>query len=179
MITALAVTSCQQRLAAMEMPSRQSGTAQPVGLVFCLRCFVSFQEVVQLSQEGLAINAMDHTGLFNGFTAGSGSAKAVHADGKEQGSGVGCNFQHVADDGSLFNLNSHDNDLLFSSSRYIITVTDTKDKRELPRFSKKVALSGERATFVIRFLPVCIPEYPPAGNPTHRRWLPEWRSGWR
>ena len=113
------------------MPSRQSGTAQPVGLVFFLRCFVSFQEIVQLSQEGLAINAMDHTGLFNGFTAGSGSAKAVHADGKEQRSGVRCDFQHVADDGRFLNLNSHDNDLLFSSSRCIITPTDTKNKREV------------------------------------------------
>ena len=42
-----------------------------------------------------------------------GAAQAVHANGEEQGSGVGRNVQHIADDSSLFNLYSHDNSLQF------------------------------------------------------------------
>ena len=87
--------------------------------------------MVQLSEEGIDFNAMDHTGLFNGFTAGSGSAKAVHADSKEQGCSMRSDAQHVTNDGVFFNLNSHSNDLLFSSSPLIITFADTKNKREV------------------------------------------------
>jgi hypothetical protein len=36
----------------------------------------------------------------------------VHADGEEQGSGLGCDIQNVADDGGLFDFNSHNNSLL-------------------------------------------------------------------
>ena len=91
------------------MPSRQNGMAQPV-LLYVL--FVSFQEIIQLGQEGIAINAMDHTGLFHGLAAGSRSAKAVHADCHKQGSGMGSDMQNVANDGFFFNLDSHLLDLL-------------------------------------------------------------------
>ena len=86
------------------MPSRQNGMAQPV-LLYVL--FVSFQEIIQLGQEGIAVNAMDHTGLFHGLAAGSGSAKAVHADGHEQGSGMGGDVQNFTDNGFLFDSSSH------------------------------------------------------------------------
>jgi hypothetical protein len=43
-----------------------------------------------------------------------GAAQAVHADGEEQGSGVGGDIQNITDDGGFFDLNSHDNDLLFT-----------------------------------------------------------------
>ena len=55
---------------------------------------------------------MDHTGLFHGLTAGSRSAKAVHADCHKQGSGMRSDMQNVANDGFFFNLDSHKNDLL-------------------------------------------------------------------
>ena len=57
------------------IPAKRDGTA---GLLCVL--FVGFQEIIQLGQEGITVNAMDHTGLFHGLAAGSRSAKAVHAD---------------------------------------------------------------------------------------------------
>ena len=77
-----------------------------------LVCFVSLQEVVQLGQKTVAVNAMHHAGLLNGLTPGRGAAQTVHSDGEEQGSALGRNVQNVADDGFFFNFNSHDNDLL-------------------------------------------------------------------
>ena len=41
---------------------------------------------------------MDHTGLFHGFTAGGGLAKAVHADRHEDRRSVGCDVQNIAND---------------------------------------------------------------------------------
>ena len=69
--------------------------------------------MVQLSQERLALDAVDHAGLLDGFTPGRGAAQAVHADGEEQGRGLGRDIQHITDNGGLFNFNSHDNDLLW------------------------------------------------------------------
>ena len=77
-----------------------------------LVCFVSFQEVVQLGQKTVAVNAMHHAGLLNGFAPGRGAAQAVHPDCKKQGRTLRSNVQNVADDGFFFNFNSHDNDLL-------------------------------------------------------------------
>jgi hypothetical protein len=56
---------------------------------------------------------VNHAGFLNGLVAGAGAAQAVHADGEEQGSGLRRHIQNIADDSSLFNLNSHDNDLQF------------------------------------------------------------------
>jgi hypothetical protein len=51
--------------------------------------FVCFQEMVQLCQERLTLDAMNHASFLNGFTAGRGAAQAVHADCKEQRCSVG------------------------------------------------------------------------------------------
>jgi hypothetical protein len=37
----------------------------------------------------------------------------MHADGEEQRGSLRCHIQNITDDGSLFNLNSHDNSLQF------------------------------------------------------------------
>ena len=68
---------------------------------------VGLQEVVQLCQESIGVDAVDHAGLLHSLTPGRGAAQAVHADGEEQGSGVGCDIQHITNDGLFFNLNSH------------------------------------------------------------------------
>jgi hypothetical protein len=54
----------------------------------------------------------------------------MHADGEEQGSGLGSDIQNVADDSGLFDLNSHDNSLLFVFTRHIITPAAEKNKRK-------------------------------------------------
>ncbi len=77
-----------------------------------LVCFVSLQEVVQLGQKTVAVNAMHHASLLNGLTPGRGAAQAVHPNRKKQGRTLRSNVQNVADDGFFFNFNSHDNDLL-------------------------------------------------------------------
>ena len=63
--------------------------------------------MVQLSQEGLAVNTVNHAGFLHGLTPGRGAAQAVHTDGEEQGSGLRRYVQNVADDGFFFNFNSH------------------------------------------------------------------------
>ena len=82
-------------------------------LLALLVSLVSFQEVVQLCQECIAIDAVDHASFFNGLAAGRGAAQAVHADSEEQGCSLRCNIQHIANNSSLFNLNSHDDSLQF------------------------------------------------------------------
>ena len=68
---------------------------------------VGLQELVQLSQEGLAVHAVDHAGLFNGLAPGRGAAQAVHTDGKEQRRSLRGYIQNIADNGFFFNFNSH------------------------------------------------------------------------
>jgi hypothetical protein len=92
--------------------------------------------VVQLSQEGIAVDAVDHAGLFDGLTPGAGAAQAVHADSKEQGSSVGSDIQHGADDSFFFNSDSHNNSLLCVVTFAIITSGDEKNKRENSVFSQ-------------------------------------------
>ena len=67
-------------------------------VLFSLISLVSFQEMVQLSQEGLALDAVNGAGLLNGFTPGRGAAEAVHADGKEQGRSLRRDVQNITDD---------------------------------------------------------------------------------
>ena len=94
--------------------------ALPVGLTLSqLVSFVSFQEVVQLIQESIAVNAVDHASFLNGLTAGRGAAQAVHADSEEQGSSLRSDVQNAADDGFLFNFNSQVNDLLYTNLRLL------------------------------------------------------------
>ena len=92
----------------------ECGTALPVlsGVLVGLVSLVCLHEVIQLSQEAIALDAVDHAGFLNGLAPGRGAAQAVHADGKEQGSSLGSNIQNIADDGFFFNLDSHKNDLL-------------------------------------------------------------------
>jgi hypothetical protein len=51
---------------------------------------------------------VDHAGFLNSLTPGRGAAQAVHANGKEQGSSMGRDIQNIANDGILFDFNSHD-----------------------------------------------------------------------
>ena len=74
--------------------------------------------MVQLSQEGLAVDAVNHAGFLNGLAAGRGAAQAVHTDSEEQGSSVGCDIQNITDDGGLFNLNRQNYDLLLQLLPY-------------------------------------------------------------
>ena len=84
------------------------GMAWPDSLALVLLVsLVGFQEVVELSQEGLALDTVYHAGLLNSLTAGRGAAQAVHADGKEQRSRLRCDIQNIANDGIFFDLNSH------------------------------------------------------------------------
>jgi len=62
---------------------------------------VGFQEMVQLGEERLALNAVDHAGFLHGFSPGRGAAQAVHADGEEQRGGLRSHVQDIADDGVL------------------------------------------------------------------------------
>ena len=60
----------------------------------------------------VGVNAVDSTGLLDGLTMGGHAAQAVHTDGHEQRSSFGRDIQNIADDGGLFDLCSHKNDLL-------------------------------------------------------------------
>jgi hypothetical protein len=116
------------RLMRKKAPSRRCGTALPVKLGLALLVgFVSLQEVVQLSQESIAIDAVDHAGFLYGLTPGRGATQAMHADGEEQRSSVGCDVQNITDDGFFFNLNSHDM-TSYSISPPIITAAFGKNK---------------------------------------------------
>jgi len=75
--------------------------------LFCLVGFVSLQEVIQLRQERLAVNAVNSAGFLDGLTPGRGAAKAVHADGEKQGGSLRSDVQHITDNSIFFNLNSH------------------------------------------------------------------------
>jgi hypothetical protein len=111
------------------IPAKRDGW--PV-LLLCLLSFagfVSFQEVIQLSQERLALDAVYHAGFLYGLTPGRGAAQAMHTDGKEQGSSLRGNIQNITDDGIFFNLNSHNRTSLCVSSP-IITIRKEKNKRE-------------------------------------------------
>ena len=68
---------------------------------------VGFQEVVQLSQEGIAVDAVDLAGFLNGLTPGRGAAQAMHANGEEQGSGLRRYIQNITDNRGFFNFNSY------------------------------------------------------------------------
>ena len=91
---------------------KRDGVAGSLSVLFSLVSFVSFQEGVQLSQDALALDTVDHAGFLHSLTPGRGAAQAVHANGKEQGSGLGSNIQNIANDGFFFDLDSHKNDLL-------------------------------------------------------------------
>ena len=72
---------------------------------FCSSSLNSLQEAIELSEESICINAMDHTGLIHGLSAGGGSAKAVHADCVKQRLDLRCEVQNVTDDGFFLNGN--------------------------------------------------------------------------
>lgn len=76
----------------------------PYGLESC--GLAGLNEAVDLLEEGVGVNTVDHAGLLNGLTAGRRAAQAVHADGHEQRSGLRCDVENVADDGGLFNFSS-------------------------------------------------------------------------
>ena len=108
------------------------GKGLPIGqpcdpLSLGLFCFVSFQEMIQLRQEAVAVHAVHHAGFFNGFAPGRGAAQAMHTDGEEQGSALGRDVQNITDDGFFLDFNSHENDLL-SVSWDIITAHLEKNK---------------------------------------------------
>ena len=65
---------------------------------------IGFQEVVELGEERLALNAVDHAGFLYGFAPGRGAAQAMHADGEEQRRTLGRDIQNVSDNGVLFNV---------------------------------------------------------------------------
>ena len=98
-------STTKKRAARRQLPKWVLALARLVG-------FVSLQEMIQLGQKTVAVNAMHHAGFLNSFAPGRGAAQAVHSNRKKQGRALGCDVQNVADDGFLFNFNSHDNDLL-------------------------------------------------------------------
>ena len=98
------------------------------GLLGSLVSFVGFQEVIQLGQEGLAVYTVDHTGFFHCLAPGRGTAQAVHADGKKQGSGLRRYVQNITDDGIFFDFNSHNNDLLLQFFAYYNPTAEKKQE---------------------------------------------------
>lgn len=76
------------------------------GFLACL------DEMVDLCQESVGVDTVDHASLFYGLAAGGRAAQAVHADCHEQRSGLRRDVENVADDGGLFNFYSHDCGLL-------------------------------------------------------------------
>ena len=123
------------------MPSRRTGWHSRL-VSYLLVLFVSSQEVVQLSQEGLAVDAVNHASFLNGLAAGRGAAQAVHADFEEHGSSGGCDIQNITDNGIFFNFYSDFYDLLLHLLTYY----------NLP-FSKKQGgkykrITGQRPSFL-------------------------------
>jgi hypothetical protein len=82
----------------------KSGAEIPPRLLLVL--FTGSDQSIDLSQQSITIHTVNHAGLLNSLTAGSGAAQAVHADGQEQGCGLGGDVQDVTDDGVLSD--SHD-----------------------------------------------------------------------
>ena len=75
-------------------------------------CFLLVSLFVDESQQLFAINTVYHASFFYGFAAGSGATQAVHADGKENGRGLGSQIQNIANNGFFGNFN-HDKFLRF------------------------------------------------------------------
>ena len=46
-------------------------------------------------EEFIHVHAVNHAGFLNGLAAGRGAAQAVHADGQENGRGLGSHVQDV------------------------------------------------------------------------------------
>ena len=69
-------------------------------------------KTVDLSQEALAINAVHHASLLDRLASCARAAQAVHADGLEQRSRLRSDVQNITDNRILFNLCSHEYDLL-------------------------------------------------------------------
>jgi hypothetical protein len=65
----------------------------------------------------------------------------VHADSEEQGSSLRCNIQNIANDGFLFDLNSH-NMTSYHDSCPIITLPPGKNKRGKQVFPWKLLASS-------------------------------------
>jgi hypothetical protein len=127
----------------------RDGFAGKLGLALLVG-FVSLQEVVQLSQERVALNAVDHAGFLDSLTAGRGAAQAMHADGEEQGGSLRSNIQNIADDGILFNFDSHDNMTSYAQIQLIITAFAGKYKRELHNLLRNSWRMRQMIDFLLR-----------------------------
>ena len=68
---------------------------------------------VDLFDQLVSVGAVNLAGILDGLAAGSGAAKAMHTDLKEEGSGIGSLIQNVADD-RIF---GYDHDVYFLSGR--------------------------------------------------------------
>ena len=77
--------------------------------------------LVHQNKQLVNVNTMDHTGLFHGFTAGGGSAKAMHADGHEDRRSMGCDVQNIANDGVFGDLD-HSHNLRYKIEQQYYTL---------------------------------------------------------
>ena len=68
---------------------------------------------VDEGQQLFTVNTVNHASFFYGFTAGSGTTQAMHADGKENGRGLGSQIENIANNGIFGNFN-HDEFLRFN-----------------------------------------------------------------
>jgi len=67
------------------------------------------EELVDLCNQLIAVNAVNSASLLNGLTAGSGTAEAVHSHLKEELSGIAIILQNIADNGIGSYLICHNN----------------------------------------------------------------------
>lgn len=59
--------------------------------------------VVELLDEHININAVNHAGLLDGFAAGSGAAETMHTHFKEVGGRCAVNIKNITDNGIFCN----------------------------------------------------------------------------